>query len=151
MLITDKINELLKNYQWPCTNSITFGNGKMIILETEFHVNHEYSISDKCELTLDTYLNENPTDLTDFDVFSKAIYKNYEIFVGDGSYEGEGIVFVINKESNSLHWFAFFENSDSFNKVDIDNVGVINATTTNGVLWKIPIDDPVSIKIEYKN
>lgn len=143
------INNLLLNYEWAGINSVTFGDGLMVLLDIEFFSEENYYIGPITDSTIDSYLKYNSDDLTPFDVFAKSKFKDYEILVGDGSAEGNGVIYVINIEDKSLVWFAFFEDSEPFKKVSIDENGVIHALSAVNITWKLSINNPLSIELIF--
>ena len=143
------IGDLIKNYEWPGINAITFGDGKMILLYVELYPEKKYHIAPITDSSIDSYLGYNLDNLSPFDVFSKAEYSNCEVLVGDASGEGNGVIYVVDKVSNSLVWFAFFENSEPFKSVSINKEGVINAKSASEVIWKIPIKNPLQIELFF--
>ncbi len=145
-----EINELIKSLQWPCVTSITYPDGRMVLLDITFEKNNQYEIKSSTDSSLHSFLQETPEDLSSFDIFSTITHQQFTISVGDGSYEGEGIIYVINNEKAELHWFAFFENGGPFKNVRVDLTGYIFATAGNGVIWKMSIDNPIPIELIYK-
>lgn len=147
----NKIKELIRNFEWAGINAITFGDGKMVLLDVEFYNDKQYCIAPIVDSTIDSYLKYNADELLPFDVFDKTEYNNYEVLVGDSSGEGNGVIYVMDKASNSLLWFAFFENSEPFKTVTINNEGLISATSSVGVIWKVPIKNPLKIELVFSN
>jgi hypothetical protein len=68
------------------------------------------------------------------------------VAVGDGSWEGNGVVVVIDRATRNLAWFAFFEASGAFTAVTLVD-GVIDAVTDAGVHWYIRLDAPLEIRL----
>lgn len=143
------INKLIKNHDWTGIDSIVFADGKMTLLDVNFYSDNSYFISPIADSTIESYLDYNSDYLSSFDVFSNAKYQNYEVLVGDGSGEGNGVIYVLNNGDNSLIWFAFFENSEPFKKVSVDEEGFIYAVSEVNITWKINIKDPLNIKLIY--
>lgn len=145
----ENINNLIANYEWAGKNSIIFGDGKMILLDVEFYSKGNYHIGPIADSSIDSYLKYNSDDLSSFDVFSKVKFGDYEVFVGDGSSEGNGVIYFTNVEDNSLVWFAFFENSEPFKEVSVDENGVIHALSAVNITWKLSLDNPLSIELIF--
>ena len=143
------IKKLIDEYEWAGINAITFADGLMTLLEINFYSKGEYFIAPIVDSTINSYLKYNSDELSSFDVFSKIIFNNYEILVGDGSGEGNGIIYVINTKNNSLSWFAFFENSEPFKSVTVDENGTIQALSAVNITWKLPIENPLNIELTF--
>ncbi|MCJ8289318.1 MAG: hypothetical protein HRT58_22135 [Crocinitomicaceae bacterium] len=143
------IHSLIANYEWAGIDSITFNDGRMVLLDIEFFAKENYYIGPIADSTIDSYLKYNSDDLSSFDVFSKVKYGDYEVFVGDGSSEGNGVIYVTNVEVDSLVWFAFFENSEPFKEVSVDENGVIHALSAVNITWKLSLDNPLSIELIF--
>jgi hypothetical protein len=147
--INKEIENLLSKYQWPGINAITFANGKITLLDVEFYSNNSYYIAPILDSTIESYLNYNEEYLSSFDIFSTVNSESYNIFVGDGSGEGNGTIYVKNRETDSLIWFAFFENSEPFTHVELSNDEIISATSTLGIKWELSIKNPLKITLKY--
>lgn len=145
----ENIERLIANYEWAGVSSITFSDGLMVLLDVEFFSKDSYYIGPIADSTIDSYLKYNSDDLTPFDVFSKVTYRDFEILVGDGSDEGNGVIYVTNTADNSLVWFAFFENSEPFKTVSIDENGIIHALSAVNITWKLSINNPLSIELIF--
>ena len=59
------------------------------------------------------------------------------------------MIYVTNVEGNSLVWFAFFENSEPFKEVSVDENGVIHALSSVNITWKLSLDNPLSIELIF--
>ena len=149
MNMKQSINKLIANYEWAGKNSITFGDGLMILLEIEFFSKGNYFIGPIADSTIDSYLKYNSEYLSSFDVFAKVEYGNYEILAGDGSSEENGVVYVVSTVDKSLVWFAFFEKSEPFDELKVDEKGVIHARSESNITWKISIENPLQIELVY--
>ncbi|MCR0997653.1 hypothetical protein [Serratia rubidaea] len=145
----NSINKLLSEKKWPGINSVIFGDGRLVLLEAMFYTDSNYHIAPVLDSTIDSYLNYQADSLTIFDVFSRGRIGNFEVCVGDGSSEGEGVIYVVNSDDNQLCWFAFFENGGPFIKVDVDESGIISATSESNVIWELSISNPLDIKLTY--
>lgn len=143
------IEDLIKKFEWAGINAITYGDGRMVLLYVEFYNEKSYYIAPITDSTIDSYLKYNFDNLSPFDIFSKAEYANYEILVGDASGEGNGVIYVIDQISKSLVWFAFFENSEPFRAVSVDDKGIISAISSTNIIWKISIENPLEIELIF--
>lgn len=140
---------MIASLKWAGKNSVTFGDGKMVLLDIEFYSKGNYHIGPIADSTIDSYLNYNADYLSEFDIFAKIEHKEFVVFAGDGSAEGNGVIYVLDKMNNSLIWFAFFENSEPFVELKVDDRGVVNAKSEVNIIWKLPIDNPLNIELVY--
>ncbi len=138
------ISELLKKYEWPSVDSITYGNGKMVLFGINSIDKNNLQIVVKHETMLDNFLEANPEDISSFDIFSTTKFNDYTVHVGDGSYEGDGIIYI-TKSDSTLLWFAFFEDIGPFIKVSFDTEGFVHAINDYGTVWKMEILNPLNI------
>ena len=145
--MNSNIKNLLTQDQCLSRNSITFGNGKIILLDIRRR--NKYYIWPIIDCNIEDYLKYNHDKFASFDVFAQTIFENFEIYVGDGSSEENGNIHVIDNRNKSLVWFAFFEDSEPFTQVHVDKNGIINALSESGIIWKIPIETPLKIDLEY--
>jgi hypothetical protein len=150
-IMKENIKNLIQNLVWAGIDSITFGDGRMILLDIEFYSKEKYHISPIADSTIDSYLQYNLADLSPFDISARTVFNNYEVFAGDASGEGNGIVYVIDQTNDSLIWFAFFENSDPFRSVSVNDDAIAIVVTSENVTWKIPIKDPLKIELIWPN
>lgn len=133
---------------WPGINSITYSDGRITLLDVEFYGDHNYFIGPIADTTLESYLKYNEDNLSNFDFTQKIVSDGYEIAVGDGSGESNGIIYVWNLERDELAWFGFFENSEPFKSVTADKQ-IVKAVAANGICWAVDISDPLKIQIIY--
>ena len=147
--ISQTISNLLLKQKWPGINAITRGDGTMTLLEVELFDDRKYFVAPIIDGAIQSYLNYNEEWLSSFDIFATIQYSKYKVSVGDGSSEENGIVFVVNVEDSSLVWFAFFELSEPFKSVAVDENGCIHARSAIGVTWKMPIEDPFKIEVDH--
>ncbi len=145
---TKVIDKLLLDRKWVPINSIIFPDGKMILLDIFFIPQNKYFIGPIADSSIESYLKYNK-DLSDFDIQSTIQKGQYEINVGSAVAEEEGFVYVIDLEKSCLIWFAFFQYSDPFTSVTVNDKNEISAVTKEGIPWIIPIDDPLSMSIIY--
>lgn len=146
MNINFKLKEMVDSQTWPGINAITYGDGKMTLLDIEFYEDHNYYLGPIADTSIESYLKYNRDQLSSFDITAKAEHESYDVLVGDGSDESNGIVFVVNRSNQHLVWFAFFECSDPFKSVYVDEK-CVNAITSSGVRWRISITDPLNIQL----
>jgi hypothetical protein len=123
----------------------------MTLLEINYFDTRKYYIGPIVDSTIDSYLKYNADGLTSFDIFARSKRGNLEVLVGDGSWEGSGMIYLMNTEDDSLIWFAFFENSEPFESVSFDENGFIHAVSAVNINWKISVVNPLDIELIYPN
>lgn len=72
--------------------------------------------------------------------------KDLMIFGGCGSYGSEGFIAVVESKKNRIIWLAYFDCSNEFEKVYLENdivVGITNLQHT----WKLPLIEPQKIHV----
>jgi len=140
------IRSILDSYEYPIINSFTFANGDMLVLQSHF-IGEEYKIRVLCKSTISSYFDYNEADyVSSFSVPVQVENEKYSVFAGEGSWGGDGIIFVIDKIKNQPVWFLFLDNSNPFNKIIFEGSDVIIAHSSSNVKLKIPIDEPFKIE-----
>ncbi len=143
------LDELINNEKWPGINAITFENREMILLDIQLNQN-SFWIHPLVDSTIDSYLKYNQKNLSSFEVYSTAETADYRAFVGAGSYEAEGIIYVRDTHTEQLIWSLFMENSEYFKSVTIKSnraSAEIHAVNEAHFTWIIPIKNPLQIRI----
>ena len=71
---------------------------------------------------------------------------DWKIVVGEGSHGSDGVVALLDADSN-FHWLAFFDFSNPFEHAEIAD-GCVRAINNLGETWIFPVDAPWRIVIE---
>lgn len=142
------INDLLKRMEWPSVNAVTYGDGRMTLMELEFYGDGRHHVGPIADTTLESYLFYNSDGLASFDITASTHHGDHTIHVGDGSGESDGVVFVIEQATQRLVWFAFFVSSGPFVSVRADD-GQVQAVTSAGVRWSLAVSDPLDIHLSH--
>jgi hypothetical protein len=112
------MNSSVKNMlsELVCTglNSILYADGAMILFNVGFDENRRRFIAPIVDAHVESFLKYNSEDLAPFDIFAKSSWKNLNIYVGDSSAEGSGVIYVTEANRGDLIWFLCFENSEAF-------------------------------------
>lgn len=145
------IDELLQSNKWLPINSIAFADGKMVLMDIRFFGLNDFYINPIADTNVKSYLkyNNKEYDLNSFDVYRSIKIGKYQINVGSGAGEEEGIIYVYNLEDEHLEWFFFLEESNPFTSVTINETGDIYAVTETDDTWIIPLLDPIHIRIKF--
>lgn len=151
-------NEFLAQELWSeekCLymDSITFGNGKVVLLsitECGPYGHKDIQINIKGEITLCEAIKP-PNDNLNEGLASLASTicpeNNLKISVGECcSHGSNGFISVARLNDDYLIWLAFFTDSNPFSKVYIEGNKIVS-TSTLGYIYELQIDKPESIKV----
>ena len=149
-------SEQLVQLKWktgmcPILNGIIFGDGAIVELET-----YRSSSEDLLQVRI-----RRNTDVEDFstnhaDYWTETISlcelqisdKDLEIIGGEGGFGSDGFVAVSRVSDGYLIWIAFFEDSNPFIQLSVNNnCSEILGITTLGKIWQFPIEHPEQVKI----
>jgi hypothetical protein len=138
-----------ENPQVPIVQSIIFPNGDLLRFERSVDVNEKpenINFSDKS--TIDDFFEQNSEDYISHCYTTISTENNdYIAYAGEGSWGGDGIIYVVKKSDNQLVWFLFSDKSNPFIEIKIKENTVIAVSTLNEC-WTIPINSPENLKIE---
>ena len=142
----DLIKKLLNENKWMVENSITFGDGTVLLLEKVRLNDSAFKIKVKDKTNIETLITENYENYSFFDVFKIVKEETITIHVGEGSFGGDGFIYVTNNINNELIWFAFFDFSNPFMSAILENNQII-AVTNNDEKWTFSLSNPEVIII----
>ena len=142
-----RIKNILENYTYPIIKSITYPNGDMLVLEGQW-IKEKYHLRILCQSTLDSYFSYNEEDYVS-NLYPKIMVKNaqYKIYGGECSWEGDGFIYIINKEKGRLLWFLFLDNSEYFKEAYFEDTKHIIARSELGLRLRIPINEPEKLSV----
>jgi len=142
-----RIKNILENYTYPIIKSITYPNGDMLVLEGQW-IKEKYHLRILCQSTLDSYFSYNEEDYVS-NLYPKIMVKNaqYKIYGGECSWEGDGFIYIINKEKGKLLWFLFLDNSEYFKEAYFEDTKHIIARSELGLRLRIPINEPEKLSV----
>ncbi len=147
----NKIENFIEYLESPSLNGIIFPSGaiKILNIEVKWSPQIVYSIKVQEEESIDTLETKGILHWNDCAVKVDLIdeKKSLEVVAGEGDYGSDGFVGVVDLNSRKLIWLAFFNCSNPFNKLEI-NDKEIYATSTNNCLWKFRIENPIDIVVE---
>ena len=141
------IKNILENYTYPAIKSIAYPNGDMLVLEGQW-LGDEYNLRILCQSTLDSYFSYNEEDYVS-NLYPKIMVENaqYKIYGGECSWEGDGFIYIINKENGELLWFLFLDNSEYFKEAYFEDINHIIARSELGLQLRIPINEPEKLSV----
>ena len=142
-----RIKNILENYTYPIIKSITYPNGDMLVLEGQW-IKEKYHLRILCQSTLDSYFSYNEEDYVS-NLYPKIMVENtqYKIYGGECSWEGDGFIYIINKENGELLWFLFLDNSEYFKEAYFEDTNHIIARSELGLRLRIPINEPEKLSV----
>lgn len=142
-----RIKNILENYTYPIIKSITYPNGDMFVLEGQW-IKEKYHLRILCQSTLDSYFSYNEEDYVS-NLYPKIMVENaqYKIYGGECSWEGDGFIYIINKEKGKLLWFLFLDNSEYFKEAYFEDTKHIIARSELGLRLRIPINEPEKLSV----
>jgi len=135
--------------QPPITQALIFPNGDMLRFERFTCVDQTQEKIEFLEkITIDKYFELNGNDhVSKCHCTSSAKNSDYIVYVGEGSWGGDGLIYVVSKSKNDLVWFLFSDSSNPFSQVSIEDDTII-ALSTKFQRWSIPINSPETMSIE---
>lgn len=123
----------------PIINSIIFANGDLYVLNDLAR-----NIKVVCKSSIDSYFDFNSIDdVSCFDIFCSSETNLYKVCGGDGSYGSDGIIYVIDKKTNSPVWLLFLDSMNPIEKIRIID-GIIYAHNNNDCCIHISIENPLN-------
>ena len=132
----------------PIVQCIIFPNGDLFRFERTIGLmeNQEH-IKFLEKSTIDCYFEQNGSEKVS-SCFSTTSAENseYIAYAGEGSFGGDGIIYVIKKADSQLLWFLFSDSSNPFSTVEIQE-NIIIAISTFSKRWTIPIRSPEKLRI----
>ena len=142
-----RIKNILENYTYPIIKSITYPNGDMLVLEGQW-IKEKYHLRILCKSSLDSYFSYNEEDYVS-NLYPKIMVKNaqYKIYGGECSWEGDGFIYIINKEKGELLWFLFLDNSEYFKEAYFEDTNHIITRSELNLQLRIPINAPEKLTI----
>ena len=141
------IKNILENYTYPIIKSITYPNGDMFVLEGQW-IKEKYHLRILCQSTLDSYFSYNEEDYVS-NLYPQMVAENaqYEVYGGECSWEGDGFIYLIHKESSELLWLLFLDNSEYFKEAYFEDTNHIIARSELGLRLRIPINAPEKLSV----
>ena len=142
-----RIKNILENYTYPIIKSITYPNGDMLVLEGQW-IKEKHHLRILCKSTLDSYFSYNEEDYVS-NLYPKIMVENAQskIYGGECSWEGDGFIYIINKEKGKLLWFLFLDNSEYFKEAYFEDTKHIIARSELDLRLRIPINEPEKLSV----
>lgn len=133
--------------QVPIANAVTFGDGRMILLEVLTAEDGAKVVRALAETTFDSFIKYNPDWLSDVTCVAEVDVPNVgKLQAGEAAEGAEGFVALCDADG-SLVYCIFCTSSNPFAKLTLsrDN-STVRALTTSGVEWSFAIATPWRIE-----
>ena len=142
------IDKLIKDLKVPIIDSLIFPNGDLLVLEHTILGEYEkHIVRVLCKSTIKSYFEYNaPDSVSSCYVTISTENADFLVYAGEGSWGGDGIIYVIRKTDSQLVWFFFSDRSNPFKSVEIKNNEIIAISTLNEY-WVIPILSPEKMTV----
>ena len=141
------INRIIEEYEYPIINSLIYANGDMLVLES-YKIANKHILRILCKSNIDSYFAYNDLSyVSSIAVSVSEENEDYLVLAGGGSMGGDGIIFIIDKQTEKPLWFLFLDNSDPFNDVIFESDSNITLCSTGGLKISICITNPENMKV----
>ena len=147
------VQEFWKNLQCPVISGILFGDGKLVQIHfyCELEDDSQRPYLEVLGTTfIDTFLNKSKAKITHLlPIVEKPIpSENLTILCGEAGYGSDGFVALSRSDSNELVWLAFFDTSNPFIKLALEDSKVLVATTNLGDEWRFSLKQPEKVAVK---
>ena len=131
----------------PLINAIFYPSGDLLVIDSTY-IDDKFNLKIICKSSIESFSNFNDIEaVSNFDVLYELEKNGYCVKCSEGSYESDGIIYVIDSMKQKLLWVIFLTNSDPFGRVEIDSENIY-AHSTNGFKLIISIKSPENLIVE---
>lgn len=144
------LNHWLNESSLPGVNSVAFRNDTIVILNCYRNEERKEFAFPFCETSIDGLIKYDEDVWTEVQAFTRVqdVEAGFTYLGGEGGMGNEG--FIVCLDNNQLFvWSVFFEHSNPFEKLELDDDHVYGFSTS-GKIFKIRKDDPTQITIRQK-
>lgn len=145
------IEDFIQHQECPGVNGIYYPNGSVHLLDVNVNwvaddkyivkFMEETSINDLCDsMDIDCWNDCNVLFSKEYDKFG------IKVISGESDYGDDGFIAVIDCH-DKLVWLAFFDCSNPFDDVSVDE-SLVYARSTNGTMWEFPISSPKDVVVK---
>ena len=136
----------------PIINGIVFSSGKIDWVNIELRStpgSTQFHLTPGTSTSLEDLEKEDDLEWTTVITLSECQSQrlNLKVICGEGGLGSDGFVAVSEFSSKDLLWIAFFECSNPFIKIHLQN-GVVTAETTLGNSWVFPVFSPEKVTVK---
>lgn len=132
--------------QVPIADAVTFGDGRMILLDVLHAEDGRTVVRAIAETTFDSFLTYNPDWLADVACLTETELPSRGLLqAGEGSQGGDGFIALCDV-SGALTYCVFCTSSNPFTKLGLsEDQSRVHAVTSEGVEWSFNVDTPWKI------
>jgi hypothetical protein len=141
------IHALLKNESWLDLDSITFQDGRVLLLYVDFGAEPNHQIRSIADTTIESCIKHSNESFTYLSVYNSYSDSSYEVFVGGGSLEEVGYVLLKDSQTHDLNWLAFFSSSSPFIKIIEVRLDKLVIQSEDGAITEFDVNTGMSMLI----
>ena len=145
------IQQMWEDKSWPIRNGIYFADDTVAVLKILMpweNSEEAVSVSVAGSATLEQAeeLRENKeTHLAQL-CEQANVGLDLRVVGGEGSHGSEGFIAVIELSTRHLVWLAYFDCSNPFEKVSLEN-GIVTAISNLRHAWHLPLTEPATLTV----
>lgn len=148
-----KLKDFYFHLSCPSINGIAFPDGSAIqlLFNITWVPKIAYKIIAERSMNYDNIEAHNELNWKDCGVMCSLEIdeKGVLIISGESDYGSDGFVAALNSKSKLLIWIGIFDTSNPFNKLRYEKeTNCILAFSTNGSIWRFPLDKPHELSTE---
>lgn len=142
----DGAREAWSGGQVPIADAITFGDGRMILLDVLHAEDGRTIVRPIAETTYDSFLAYNPEWLADVTCLAELELPSRGLLqCGEGSQGGDGFISLSDKDGK-LVYCVFCMSSNPFTELALSgDRSRVQAVTSDGAAWSFNVDTPWNI------
>ena len=144
--------QMWESKMWPVRNGVYIADGTVALLKVLMpweSVDKRISASVSGSAMLDQIGEYRENKLTHLAPLCEQSYAdlNLSIFAGEGAHGSEGFVAVSRTTTGRLMWLAYFDCSNPFEKVLLEN-DVVIVVSNLGHSWRFPLTQPERLTVD---
>lgn len=142
----DGAREAWRKGQVPLADAVTFGDGRMILLEVLLADDGRPMVRPIAESTYESFLAHNPGWLADVTCFAELPLSSGGLLQsGEGSQGGDGFISLTDQDGE-LVYCVFCMCSNPFTELALSEDELrVRAVTTSGIEWSFHLDTPWNV------
>jgi hypothetical protein len=144
---TDIVGTAWADDRVPLVDSVTFGDGRMVLLSVEERPSGEMGVRALGETTVASFLRFNPDRWAHITATCQLPSASGDLYIaGEGSYGSDGFVARVGGAAGELRYCVFLSSSNPFVSLDLNSQQtVLTATSNLGARWFMNVDGPWEI------
>lgn len=147
-----EIQKFWESKRWPCRTGIYFSDGKVILLDVLMPwktANKAVSVEISKIETIEEVKNGDTASIG-WNTEKSYADSNLRVFAGEASHGSDGFIAVAENTTGLLLWLAFFDCSNPFEEISLEN-GVVTAVSNLGHVWHFPLKQPEKLTVDVSN